>query len=53
MPAMIGDYRRVLAAAAARAAPAAVLPPHLRDAAGGLMERTLDRLGVPVPWSKI
>ena len=51
--AMIGDYRRVLGAAARTEAPAPALPAHLTDDRSRLLENILGAFGVPVPWSKI
>jgi glycosyltransferase involved in cell wall biosynthesis len=46
MPRMIEDYRRVIAAAAARPAPAVALPPHLVTSGDGLLNRLLSEVGV-------
>jgi hypothetical protein len=51
--AMLHDYRRLIAAAAALPAPCPALPPHLRDDETALMRHLLDHVGVAVPWSKI
>jgi glycosyltransferase involved in cell wall biosynthesis len=46
MPRMIEDYRRVIAAAAARPAPAVALPAHLVTNADRLLNRLLGEVGV-------
>jgi glycosyltransferase involved in cell wall biosynthesis len=50
--AMLEDYRRVLPAAAAAAAPGVRLPPHLREDGSRLLTDILGHFGVPVPWGK-
>lgn len=46
MPGMIEDYRRVIAAAAARPAPAVALPAHLVNNGDHLLNRLLEEVGV-------
>jgi glycosyltransferase involved in cell wall biosynthesis len=51
--AMVADYHRIIPLAAARPAPSAALPAHLRSDESETMERILSGFGLPVPWSKI
>jgi glycosyltransferase involved in cell wall biosynthesis len=53
MPRMVEDYRRALATAAARPAPAGALPAHLVNDGGRVLRRVLTECGLaPDVWSR-
>jgi hypothetical protein len=51
--AMLEDYRRTIATAAATPPPDVRLPRHLHDNGSTTMTGILDEFGVTVPWGKI
>ena len=53
MPRMVEDYRRALATAAARPAPAGALPPHLVNDGDRVLRRVLTECGLATDvWSR-